>query len=211
MERDVTRRHSKTMNIKKTLPAVAGFFIASAAFAAEQFLPTPPPSEFVDAESSVNVPLPTTEGRHINLTLAFEPTPSNAVQVAFGHDLNADGDLAPEETHLVLGIDCGAWFIQDELGRWASRPSGDDTLGRWASRPSGTFIGERASCPFVLDVACESSDEPSPVWNCRFHIRQAQVVADRWALAKVTTHNLADTNLTVIADFYTKGMKLILR
>ena len=186
------------MNIKKTLPAVAGFFIASAALAAEQFLPTPPPSAYVDAESSVNVPLPTAEGRHINLTLAFDPSPSNAVQVAFGHDLNADGDLAPEETHLVLGVDCGAWFIQDELGRWASRPS-------------GTFIGERASCPFVLDVVCESSDEPSPVWNCRFHIRQAQAVADRWTLAKVTTHNLAETNLTVFAEFYTSGNLLILR
>ena len=210
MERDVTRRHSKTMNIKKTLPAVAGFFIASAALAAEQFLPTPPPSAYVDAESSVNVPLPTTEGRHIKLTLAFDSSPSNAVQVAFGRDLNGSETLEPEETELIVGCDCGAWFIQEELGERASCPF-VLPLGRWASCPSGSFIGERASRPFVLDVTCEISTGPSPVSNGRFHIRQARTLADRWTLAKVTTHNLADTNLTVTADFYTKGMKLILR
>ena len=175
MERDVTRRHSKTMNIKKTLPAVAGFFIASAAFAAEQLLPTPPPSEFVDAESSVNVPLPTTEGRHINLTLAFDPSPSNAVQVAFGRDLNGSETLEPEETDLIVGCDCGAWFGRNE-GRVMSHEG-------WRVR-----------------------DEVGTI-----HLKQPRELADRWTLAKVTTHNLADTNLTVTADFYTKGTKLILR
>ena len=175
MERDVTRRHSETMNIKKTLPAVAGFFIASAAFADEQFLPTPPPSEFVDAESSVNVPLPTTEGRHINLTLAFDPSPSNAVQVAFGRDLNGSETLEPEETDLIVGCDCGAWFGRNE-GRVMSHEG-------WRVRDDVGTI----------------------------HLKQPRELADRWTLAKVTTHNLADTNLTVTADFYAKGMKLILR
>ena len=70
-------------------------------------LPTPPPSDFVDAESSLTVPLPATEGRHIRLTLAFDPSPTNAVQVAFGIDANHDNDLAPEETALRVGVDCG--------------------------------------------------------------------------------------------------------
>ena len=108
------------MSKRKLLPAVAGFFIASAAVAAEQILPSPPPSEFVDTESSVNVPLPTDEGRRIRLSLAFEPTSSNAVQVAFGQDVNADGDLAPEETRLVLGVDCGEPFTREEFGQWRS-------------------------------------------------------------------------------------------
>ena len=163
------------MNIKKTLPAVAGFFIASAAFADEQFLPTPPPSEFVDAESSVNVPLPTTEGRHINLTLAFDSTPSNAVLVAFGRDLHGSETLEPEETDLTVGCDCGVWFGRDE-GRGMSHEG-------WRVR-----------------------DEVGTI-----HLKQPLELADRWTLAKVTTHNLADTNLMVTADFYTKGMKLILR
>ena len=185
MERDVTRRHSKTMNIRKTLPAVAGFFIASAALAAEQFLPTPPPSEFVDAESSVNVPLPTTEGRYIKLTFSFDPSPSNAVQVAFGCDVDADGDLAPEETELIVGCDCGEIQVK---GR-----------GEGEQRNVQVSFEEQES-----DLHCS----PSPL---TFTLKQSRIVSDRWTLAKVTTHNLADTNLAVTADFYTKGTKLILR
>ena len=45
---------------------------ATMAFASTETLQNPPPSEFVDTESSVNVPIPTDEGRHIKLTLAFE-------------------------------------------------------------------------------------------------------------------------------------------
>ena len=176
MERDVTRRHSKTMNIKKTLPAVAGFFIASAALAAEQFLPTPPPSAYVDAESSVNVPLPTAEGRHLNLTLAFDPSPSNAVQVAFGRDFNEDNDLAPEETDLIVSCDCGLPVVGVE------------------SRGSCSVVGSTAT-PTIYT----------------FTLKQPKDVSSRCNLAKVTTHNLADTNLTVTADFYTKGTALILR
>ena len=157
MERGVTRRQVKTMNIRKCLPAVAGFFIAAAAFPAQHNLPTPGPSEYVDAESCVNVPLPVTEGRHIRLTLAFDPSPTNAVQVAFGNDANADGDLAPEETALRVGCDCGVWFGGDE----------------------GVF------------------DLKGPKL--------------RWDLAKVTTHNIADTNVTVTANFYKTGFALILR
>ena len=148
---------SQTMIIRKCLPAVAGFFIAAAAFAAQHDLPTPPPSEFVDAESCVNVLLPTNEGRHIRLTLAFDPSPTNAVQVAFGRDANADGDLAPEETALRVGCDCGEWFGGGE----------------------GVF------------------DLKSPKL--------------RWNLAKVTTHNVAATNVAITAKFYSTGFALILR
>ena len=45
-------------------------------------LPTPPPSDFVDAESSLTVPLPTTKGSHIRLTLAFDPSPTNTAPIA---------------------------------------------------------------------------------------------------------------------------------
>ena len=160
---------SKTMNIRKCLPAVAGFFIAAAASAAQHDLPTSPPSEFVDAESSVNVPLPTNEGRHIRLTLAFDPSPTNAVQVAFGNDANADGDLAPEETVVSLGVDCGVPFV-------------------WKESKS--------------KVECSTSTSD-------FDLKQPKAV--RWNLAKVTTHNIADTNVTVTAKFYSTGIALILR
>ena len=164
----------------KLKPALfAGLAVfASAAVALEHDLPNPPPSEFVDAESSVNVPLPTDEGRRIRLTLAFEPTPSNAVQVAFGNDLNGSENLEPEETEMVVGCDCGVWFVRDEVER---RGGG----GQWNLT---TSISNRVSG--LLEV------------------KQPRV---RWNLAKVTTHNLADTNLMVFAEFYDRGKLLFLR
>ena len=158
---------------------------ATMAFASTEMLQNPPPSEFVDAESSVNVPIPTDEGRHIKLTLAFEPTPSNAVQVAFGRDLNGSETLEPEETDLIVGCDCGEIQVKVE--------------GEGEQRNVQVSFEEQES-----DLHCS----PSPL---TFTLKQSRIVSDRWTLAKVTTHNLADTNLTVTADFYTKGTKLILR
>lgn len=113
---------SQTMNIKKYLPAVAGFFIAAAAFAARRNLPTPSPSEFVDAESSVCVPLDPSRGPLMRLRLAADFTPSNAVIVAFGTDADNDGDLSPEETDLRVGCDCEEWLAPNpltlKLGQW---------------------------------------------------------------------------------------------
>ena len=162
---------------------------ATMAFASTEMLQNPPPSEFVDAESSVNVPIPTDEGRHLKLTIAFEPTPSNAVQVAFGRDLNGSETLEPEETEMIVGCDCGVPVVRDEV--------------------KGSGEGEQRNVQVSFEEQGEDNHcSPSPL---TFTLKQSRIVSDRWTLAKVTTHNLADTNLTVTADFYTKGMKLILR
>lgn len=174
---------SKTMNIRKCLPAVAGFFIVAAASAAQHDLPTPGPSEYVDAESSVNVPLPTNEGRHIRLTLAFDPSPTNAVQVAFGNDANADGDLAPEETALRVGCDCGVWFAREEV-----------------------VVGSPSPTVESSNILCTTTTT-----NYNYELKQPKAVSARWDLAKVTTHNIADTNVTITAKFYSTGFALILR
>ena len=45
--------------------------------------------------------------------LSFDATPSNNVQAAFGVDLDANGVLSPDEEDLVVGWDCGEWFMQN--------------------------------------------------------------------------------------------------
>ena len=122
MERGVKRRHTPTMktNKKRTkLPVLCAGLIASAAtaFAGEQTLPTPPQSGYVDTESSVNVPIADWPRlrRRFTLALAANTSPTGCVQVAFGRDTNGDECLEPEETELVVGNDCGAWFVRDEL------------------------------------------------------------------------------------------------
>ena len=163
-----------TRKARSTAPAVCAGVLAFAAsaFAGLRTLPTPPQSEFADAESSAVVALPVNEGRHIRLTVAFDPSPTNAVQVAFGNDANGDEDLGPEETDLVVGCDCGEWFVREE------------GLGRRS----------RSTAEWFTDNNCV--------------IRQPK---SRWSLAKVTTHNVAATNVTVTAKFTNPGYRLILR
>ena len=84
---------------------------ASRAFAAVQTLPTPTLVDYADTESSTNIPLRAWRDYTppVKLTLELDATPTNAVHIAFGHDLDGDGDLQPEETEYVVGYDCGEW------------------------------------------------------------------------------------------------------
>ena len=102
----------KTHSTRNLSAVCAGIFAFAASFGAEQTLPTPPPSGFADTESSAIAALP--DRRKFSVSIDWLPTPSNCVQVAFGQDRNSDEDLEPEETDLVLGCDCGRWFLRDE-------------------------------------------------------------------------------------------------
>ena len=196
MERDVTRRHSKTMNIRKTLPAVAGFFIAAAAFAAQRNLPTPGPSEYVDTESAANVAVTNgpSLGRRVKLTLTANFTPSNCVQVAFGQDTNADGDLAPEETHLILGVDCGVPFIRNEV---KVRGEGE----QWNLSTYSADQPEQEG-----NILCS----PSPS-TFTFAFKQPSAVDRRFTHAKVTTRGRGNSAAEIAAEITRPGVALILR
>ncbi len=90
---------------------------ACAAGAATLDVPRLPAPAFADREASGDSALPEglTNGafRVFRLELAFDATPSNSVQVAFGRDAPpADGFLAAEETDLIVGWDCGEWFLR---------------------------------------------------------------------------------------------------
>ena len=77
-------------------------------------LPQLPPSEHVDTEVSAHHPLE--QGpfglRGLDFRLEFTGTPSNNVEVAFGRDGDADGKLESHETDVVVGWECGRYFIE---------------------------------------------------------------------------------------------------
>ena len=173
------------------LVASAGIFAGALAVSAAVQTIQPPPSDFIDTEASVNVPIPTNEGRHIKLTLAFESSPTNAVVVSLGRDTNGDGDLAPEETVERVGVDCGEYAWNGHLARSAGQP-------------------ERAGCHHSSDFATQSDLRSVDKFHV-FDLKQPIDPAKRWNLAKVTTHNTADTNVTVTAKFYKPGLLIIVK
>ena len=85
--------------------SVAVVLLAGAASAKEVFVGELPVSPFVGTEVSTNVPFNVSRNDTTAFTVEMEQNgvESNNVQVAFGQDLDADGDLAPDETDLVLG------------------------------------------------------------------------------------------------------------
>ena len=106
----------------RTLKLLEGCLVLTAALsvsAASVAVPEFPPPAWAGREVSVHVPLddaayaPDSDCRLLRVTLDFRATPSNNVQVALGTDAApADGVLAPAETGLVFGWDCGSWFLR---------------------------------------------------------------------------------------------------
>ena len=72
------------------------------------------PSEYADTEVSTNFMFSVGEGggRRQVFSLELQAAPTNNVEIAIGHDVNGDGHLSLDETTLVVGYDCGDWFVR---------------------------------------------------------------------------------------------------
>ena len=161
------------------------FAFAFAAHAVQQTLPTPPPSAYVDTESSVNVAVTNWPalGRRVKLTLSANFTPSNCVQIAFGQDSDSDGDLAPEETHLILGVDCSEPFARWEV-----------------------VVGSRSPTVEWSNFLC------TPTTNIYdFTFKQPSADSSRMNFAKVTTRGRGNSAAEIAAEVTRPGVALILR
>ena len=99
----------------KSLGIMVLLLVSAGAWARTVVPASLPPAVHADTEVSTNVPFTAWEEhqKRFEHRLSFEATPSNNVQVAFGTDADADGVLGPDEERLVVGWDCGEWFVLD--------------------------------------------------------------------------------------------------
>ena len=180
------------MNTTRLKPAILAALVVAATVlsAAVRPLPTPQLSPFPDRESSTCATLTGWPdlGRNIILTISALATPSNAVQVAFGQDTNGDSDLAPEETQIFLGVDCGVPFIREEVN-----------VGKWKSGILSALEEES-----TLDCS------PSPL-TFTFSLKQPSAVSARFDFAKITTRGREETAAQIAAQITRPGVALILR
>ena len=171
------------------------FAFAFAANAVQRTLPTPPPSAYPDTESEANVAVTNWPalGRRVKLTLAANFTPSNCVQVALGQDTNADGDLVPEETRLILGVDCGVPFARWEVVVGSRSPTIDVTDS-------------------TVGLGLEPTTNPTPTPSTfTFAWRQPSAVAKRCTHAKVTTRGRGNSAAQIAAEITRPGVALFIR
>ena len=96
--------------------AILVTLLAFSAFAgARVVVPSLPEVVTPDAEVCTNLALNVDAARLQTLTLsvAFDSCETHEVLVAIGADADDDGDLSVDETAIVFGCDCGAWYRAD--------------------------------------------------------------------------------------------------
>ena len=96
----------------KTSICLLAALVSSCSFAVE--IAALPGAEFADTEVSTNVALSVGMARNRRLVFSVElqSSPSSNVEVAMGCDADGDRHLSLAESALVVGYDCGEWFVR---------------------------------------------------------------------------------------------------
>lgn len=93
--------------------AAGALFSALADGGTRWAFPTVPAVRHVDSESSVCVPITNSvpSQTEFSFDMSFDATASNNAAVAIGEDMDGDGNLSFSETDVVVGWDCGRYFL----------------------------------------------------------------------------------------------------
>ena len=183
-------------------------FLATVAFATAVGPVSLGDAVFIDTEATTNVPLPACAGEvphTFAFALDFVGSPSNAVEIAFGVDADADGVLAPDEARLVVGWDCSSWFVRNEAeGETMSEPasvsSGVQSLHMlmrtgWGDRLS-SFSANAGSAPlFPLMTPAP----PSWIHDCS------------WNLCRGKSRGVGSHQASFLVSSSPEGLKIIVR
>ena len=174
-------------------------------------LPRLPPPVFADREVSGDAGIPANARdnlRRFRLELAFDATPSNNVQIAFGRDAEPlDGALAAEETAFIIGWDSGEWFLRPAglKERFVHAPADGQTPRQRTLRAAirVNTQGTPTSVEFIDDAGAFAFDglPPAALW----------LTPDNWNLLRVTVRGAAVAEEDVKIRFLPDGATIILR
>ena len=192
------------------LVIVAVLFLAALPEARALAVPDLPPPVFADTEVSTNVATRawTERTRMFNVVLAFDATPSNNVQAAFGTDASADGTLSDEEAGLTLGWDCGEWFIASA-----------DATNRFTAAPAGTETRKELRFQMRLGAdglprALEVTDGTVPLAFAGLDLSPAPpawMFSKDWNLLKVVARGTDAQNEQIVVELTNDAVMLLLR
>ena len=165
---------------------------------------------FTDTEVATNVNMMawSENTRQFNVTFQFDATLSNNVQVAFGTDEPADGNLSAEETGLTLGWDCGEWFIVS-----------DAFTNRFTATPAGSQIRKELSLQMTLNggglpLTLELMDGSTSLAFsdlALLPVPPAWMYSKHWNLLKVTARGVDAQNEQITVKLSNDAVILLLR
>lgn len=187
--------------MRASVVVVAVVLLAGSAPAKEAFIGEQPVSTSLGTEVSTNVPFNVSRNDTKTFTVEMEQNGgvSNNVQVAFGRDLDGDGDLAPEESDLVLGWRRGSCFIEDVGGeerRFADSAEGVSRVSlEMTVKTDGVFRPRRAAFTNELGACFSDLGVPEYLfktnWNLLKVTRRGVEAADEWCRITSTYRSFA--------------------
>lgn len=147
-------------------------------------------SHFADSEISTNIVFNELRSdlKTLNIRLDSARSDANSVQIAFGGDLNGNGDLEPEEAVLVVGRRQCNYFVEDvaEGVRYMELAGAAAAQGAYLEVEIST---DRSFVPKTIDIQCENgrcfggmAAEPwmyRTDWNL-IKITRRGTIADEW-------------------------------
>ena len=180
---------------------IAVTLLAGSAPAKEIFIGEQPVSTSLGTEVSTNVPFNVSRNDTKTFTVEMEQNGgvSNNVQVAFGQDLDGDGDLAPDESDLVLGWRRGSCFIEDvegEVRRFADSTEGvSRVLLEMTVKTDDVFRPRRAAFTNELGECFSDLGVQEYLfktnWNLLKVTRRGADAADEWCRITSTYRSFA--------------------
>lgn len=195
--------------MKTLLLSVAALVVVAPVFADSFVLPPQGESPYADTEVSTNLALRALDdgvGRKVlDLTLSLSGTPTNCLQVAFGHDADGNGVLDFSETETVYGWRAGRWFAEDVRGwtRILSEPVSDTAARelRIHVESDSRFRARRVS------LTCGGA----PVFDEFAASRPGWLFRRGWNMARVTRHGTSLPSEWVACELATHGLAVFIR
>ena len=178
--------------------------ISSTALALPPVHPVLPPVEYIDTETTTNVPFMAWQ-EHVGkfkLSLTCCTTATNNVQFAFGRDADNDGILSLEESDLVVGWDCGKWFVQG--GYDAERietavGTGDGQTLAWTVRLSPVT---------ATPVSVTATVDGTPVFG---GVDAGMFYRKNWNMFRLTGRGLADSAESPVVQILPDSFTILMR
>ena len=133
----------KYPSVKHIATTVLLLLASIPAIAARVDVPPLPPAPYADMEAATNVALNVNAARLEKLTLSvtFDTCETNEVLVAIGADTDGNGDLSFDESALLYGCDCGAWYRADlRTGATGSADANGLVIGKGQFDPAWNIV-----------------------------------------------------------------------
>ena len=178
--------------------------VASVVFALPPVRPILPPVAHADTETVTNVPFMAWQEHagKFTFSLTCRTTPTNNVQAAFGTDADGDGVLSLEESDLVVGWDCGTWFVQNGFDGdriESAGVAGDEQTLVWTAK-----LSPRTATPVQVTAAVGGLPVFGGVDAGLFYNRN-------WNVLRLTRRGLADSGETLTVRVLPDSLFMIMR